>query len=84
MTDPSSDIDSSEQHTDIFAADHISALEVFGKACDDEGLNTAIAIVKDPTTGKPVIFARGHVYDLGVLLNRVTKSIITDLINDLR
>ena len=73
-----------DQHTGIFAEDQINALDVFGKACEDEGLNTAIAIIEHPTTRQPVIFIRGHIYDIGVLTSRVANDIKNQLFKELQ
>ena len=73
-----------DQHTGIFAEDQINALDVFGKACEDEGLNTAIAIVEHPITRKPIIFIRGHIYYIGLLTTRVANDIKNQLLKELQ
>jgi hypothetical protein len=77
------DNNTKSEHIGIFAEDSINALDVFGKACEEQGLNTAIAIIEHPVTGKPVVFIRGHLYDAGVLAIKVVNDIKKDLLKDL-
>ena len=74
---------SNEQHTDIFDKDHDHVLEEFGQLCEQVGIDTAIAIIKDKNTGKPIVFIRGHLYDAGCMTTKVLQEIKTDLLRGL-
>ena len=82
-TSDAPDNNTKSEHTGIFAEDSINALDVFGKACEEQGLNTAIAIIEHPVSGKPVVFIIGHLYDAGVLAIKVVNDIKKDLLKDL-
>lgn len=79
---PESDQDASNM--DIFEETHIKALDVFGQACQDEGLNTAIAIVEHPQTGRPVIFVRGHIYDVTVQTVAVANDLKQEILRKIK
>jgi len=52
----------------------------FGEACQQCGIETAIAIAASPQGDRPIIFIRGHEYDAAVLGNQVLKQMIRDLL----
>jgi hypothetical protein len=77
------DITPPDQHIGIFDENPDSILDQFGINCERVGINTAIAICKDPDTGKPMVFIRGHLYDVGVLTTQVLSEIRKELVNNL-
>ena len=72
-----------QQHTGIFDENHADVLEVFGSMCEQAGINTSIAIIKDPADGKPKVFVRGHLYDVGHLATSVASQIRKELMQGL-
>lgn len=55
----------------------------FGQACEQEGIETAIAIAIHPGEKHPIVFIRGHQYDAGVLLANVLRQMSRSLIGPL-
>lgn len=72
-----------EQHTGIFDENSPDVLEEFGHLCEQVGIDLAIAIIRDKNTGKPLVFVRGHLYDVGCLTSNVLQEIKTDLLRGL-
>lgn len=72
-----------QQHTGIFDENHPDVLEVFGSMCEQVKINTSIAIIQDPTDGKPKVFIRGHLYDVGHLVTKVANQIKKELMQGL-
>jgi hypothetical protein len=72
-----------EQHTGIFDENNPDVLDEFGQLCEQVGINTAIAIIQDKDTGKPMVFVRGHLYDVGCLTSTVLQGIKADLMRGL-
>lgn len=72
-----------EQHTGIFDKDPDILLDQFGSECERVGVNTAIAIIEDNKTGKPRIFIRGHLYDVGAMTTKVLAEIRSELLKNL-
>lgn len=70
------------QHTDIFDGDLDILLNLFGSECERLNINTAIAIVEDKK-GKPQVFVRGHLYDVGAMSTRVISDIRNQLLKNL-
>lgn len=55
----------------------------FGKACESEGVELAIAVAIHPEEDIPIIYAKGHPYDIAVLLSKVLSKLKSDLLKDL-
>ena len=72
-----------QQHTGIFDENHPDVLEVFGHMCEQVNIDTSIAIIKDPVDGKPKVFIRGHLYDVGHLVTSVASQIKKELLQGL-
>lgn len=70
------------QHTGIFDENLDTLLNLFGSECERLNVNTAIAIVEDKN-GKPQVFVRGHLYDVGAMSTRVISDIRNQLIKNL-
>lgn len=59
---------------DIFAERFSATMDGFGEACEKQGVTTAIAIAMHPEEDMPLVFVRGHEYDVAVLLARMLRS----------
>lgn len=59
-------------------------MDTFGKACDDGGATTAVAIVIDPQTAKPHIFMRGDEYHVAALLAKVLRGLQHKIMTNIR
>ena len=68
---------------DIFDARYQAVMEVFGKACVDNGVELAIAIAKHPLEQEPMVFVRGHVYDAACLSSKFLKQFKQTVVEDL-
>lgn len=55
----------------------------FGKACESEGVQLAVAVAIHPEEDIPIIYAKGHPYDVAVLLSKVLSKLKSDLLKDL-
>lgn len=55
----------------------------FGQACEQEGVQTAIAIAIHPDEKHPIVFVRGHQYDASVILAEVLRHFTRDLLGPL-
>lgn len=67
----------------IFANRFAKLTDGFGQACEQEGVETAIAIAIHPGEKHPIVFIKGHQYDVGVLTARVLKIITRALMDPL-
>ncbi len=45
----------------------------FGKTCDKHKINLAFAIAIHPNESQPLIFSKGHEYDVAALIAAVLK-----------
>lgn len=58
-------------------------MDNFGKACDDNKACIAFAAVIDPNQTDPMVFIRGHTYDVAKLLAMILRSMKNDLLSEL-
>lgn len=47
----------------------------FGQTCEEQGIETAIAIAKHPEKDEPIVFYRGHIIDAAALAAGVLRQI---------
>lgn len=52
-------------------------------ACEDNKVPTAVAIVVDPKSELPIVFATGHIYEQAALLAMVLRKLKADMAKDL-
>ena len=55
----------------------------FGKACEDNKVNTAIAIAIHNDSKHPIVFTRGHKYDIAHILARILKTLKAEIAEEL-
>jgi hypothetical protein len=55
----------------------------FGEKCELENVNTAIAIAIHPLEERPIVFARGHKYDIAKLLALLLKGLRAEMMEEL-
>lgn len=77
--------DGSENHRqDIFAALFHKLTDGFGAACEEQGIETAIAIAIHPNQERPVIFIRGGTLEAMSLMAGILrdyKEVLYDRLN---
>lgn len=64
----------------IFDARFANLTDGFGQACEQEGVQTAIAIAIHPGEKHPIVFLRGHEYDVTVLLSAIQRQLTRSLL----
>jgi hypothetical protein len=74
---------SSDLHQGTFDEQFSEATELFGNACERYGIDVAFVVAKDPKTGGPGVFIRGHDYDAISLAARVLKRIQQEMMAEL-
>lgn len=70
-----SETGSADHRRNIFDERFSLVMDGFGNTCETQSISTAIAIAMHPDEKTPLIFLRGHEYDVAVLLARVLRSI---------
>lgn len=66
-----------EQRHDLF-------MNEFRATCEKAGVPVAIAVVVDPENPKlPLVYARGHLYDQGMLLAQMLKNVRQQIDKDM-
>ncbi len=55
----------------------------FGEACERQSVSTALAIAIHPNEKHPIIFMRGHKYDVAIILAKVLKSLKAEMQEEL-
>lgn len=73
----------SDDHKSIFDAQFAKTMDAFGEACKEQGVSTAVAIAIHPDHNMPMIFVKGHEYDIAVLLARVLRNMKGKMFSDL-
>ncbi len=68
---------------DSFDARFERLTDGFGQACEQDGVETAIAIAIHPEEKRPIVFMRGHQYDVAVLLADILREFSRRLIGPL-
>jgi len=71
---------SDEEEQGIFDERFNVLMNGFGKACEDNNVKVAIAIAIHPLEKEPMVFARGHDYDIAVLLSDLLRNLKHSLI----
>ena len=73
----STDADGEQPEQNIFdgktEGPEIQLFDMFGKACEDNGIELSIAIILDKN-GKPKVFYKGHIMDIATLLATVLRE----------
>jgi hypothetical protein len=64
-----------DHRRDIFDERFSIVMDGFGQVCEQNHINTAIAIALHPDEELPLVFVRGHEYDIAVLLTRVLRKL---------
>lgn len=72
-----------EQKQRIFAERFAALMDKFGEACEANEIPVAIAIAIHPKENHPLIFVRGHQYDIASLLASVLRGMKAELISGL-
>jgi hypothetical protein len=57
--------------------------DLIGPFLEEEGIEDAIVIVKDPRTGKAAVFYRGHFYDVTALMSGVYSKFKSTIAQEL-
>jgi len=82
--EPTPKPESDDQRQAIFDAIFEELTNGFGEACEKHEIDTAIIIARHPEYGHPIVFARGHQYDVSALIAGVLRGLKTEIINQLR
>lgn len=64
-----------ERRQDIFDEGMQALMDGFGAACEEQGIEVAIAIAKHPQKEEPLVFFRGHLVDASGLAAGVLRQI---------
>lgn len=72
-----------EEDQSIFELQFHALTDGFGEACEKHKVGLAFAIAMHPDQSNPIIFAKGHNYDIAVLLTKVLNSMKASLLSDL-
>lgn len=75
--------DQNEKDQSIFESQFHALTDGFGKACEENNVSLALAIAIHPDSNKPIIFAKGHNYDLAVILTNLLNRMKANLLRDL-
>lgn len=67
----------------IFAERFEDITNGFGEACEKHAVPVAIAIAIHPEEDHPIVFVRGHQYDIATLLASILKGMRQELISGL-
>jgi hypothetical protein len=69
---------------DMFAETFDRLMNGFGKACEKEGVEVAVAIVKHPQHDQPFVFYKGnHIVDAASLMAEILRQIKEQIFADL-
>lgn len=75
--------DAPDSRQDSFDARFTALTDGFGQACEQEGVELAVAIAIHPNEEHPIIFIRGHEYDaatiIASLLRNLTRRLLAPL-----
>lgn len=71
--------DATQTHHKLFSI----LTDDFGKVCVDQNVQTAIAIAVHPDHLSPIIFVRGHKYEIAKILARVLASLKHEIMSEL-
>ncbi len=74
---------SDEQKQRIFDERFQALTDGFGKACAEHNIPIAIAIAVHPGEKHPIVFVRGHQYDVAAVLANVLRRLKQELLEDL-
>lgn len=55
----------------------------FGAACEKNNVQTAIAVAIHPGSKHPIVFTRGHKYDIAIILAKILKTIKGEMAEEL-
>jgi len=73
-----------DNRQDIFAATFERLMNGFGEACEKEGVEVAVALVRHPSFKEPIVFYRApHVMDAAALMAEIMRQIKTQIFSDL-
>ena len=74
---------SKELAQDIFESHFHALTDGFGRACEESKVELSFAVAIHPELNTPIVFAKGHNYDIAVLLTKVLNSMKAELLKDL-
>lgn len=73
----------SDPRQTIFDARFAKLTDGFGQACEHEQVDLAIAIAIHPEEKHPIVFIKGHEYDIAKLLANLLREITRNLMTGL-
>lgn len=79
----SSDDQQQDEKQRIFDERFEALMNGFGEACEKQGVPIAIAIAIHPQEEHPMVFLRGHQYDVATLLASVLRGLRQELMSGL-
>jgi len=82
-TEHNRELSPEEQRQAIFDERFESLTNGFGKACEEHKVPVAIAIAIHPEESHPIVFARGHQYDVASLLASILRGLKQELMSGL-
>ncbi|MDB4489919.1 hypothetical protein N9045_00235 [bacterium] len=78
------DIDGAAHDQEIFEETFQSLMHPFGKACEEHGIQCAIAIATHPDHDEPFVFYRAsHIVEAATLMAGVLKGVKSQILEDL-
>ena len=79
----SPDHNPNESDQSIFESQFHALTDGFGQACEDHKVEVAFAVAIHPDNPSPIVFAKGHPYDVAVLVTRVLNNIRSQMLQEL-
>lgn len=79
----SSESSLNESDQSIFESQFHALTDGFGKACEAHKVELAFAIAVHPDNPTPIVFAKGHTYDVAVLVTKILNNIKSQMLQDL-
>lgn len=73
----------SDPRQTIFDARFAKLTDGFGQACEQENVTLAVAIAIHPEEKHPIVFIKGHEYDIAKLLTRLLREMTRNLMTGL-
>lgn len=75
---------SEEHHQMMFDKTFSKLMDGFGKACEEEGVRIAVALVDHPKYDRPMVFYRApHIVDAAALMAAILREVKTDVFTSL-
>lgn len=90
MSEEQQHIDNQNVHSEdenerqrIFEERYSNLTNEFAEACEREGVDIAVAIAAHPEEEFPIVFIRGHKYDVASIMAYVMRSIKSNINEEL-